>query len=89
MKDGDARNCGDVGIRASWWGAADERAVVFALLFWNDQRGWSEDGGSVEEWRRRREWYWGEGEVRACVPFCLHLCVSVAAVDEEAKWEGE
>ena len=88
MKDGDARDCGDVGIRASCWCAADERAAVFALLFWNDQRGWSEDGRSVGEWRRR-EGHWGEGGVRACGPFCLHLRVCVAAVDEEAKWEGE
>lgn len=88
MKDGDARHCGDVGIRASW-GAADQRAVVFALLFWNDQRGWREDGRSVGEWRQRREWYKGEGRVRACGSFCLHLGVCVAEIGEEAKWEGE
>ena len=85
MKDGGARDCGDVGIRASW-GAADERAVIFALLFRNDQRGWREDR-SVGEWRQRREWY--KGEVRACGLFCLHLRVCVAVIGEEAKWEGE
>jgi hypothetical protein len=88
VKDGDARDCGDVGIRASW-GAADERAVIFALLFWNDQHGWIEDGRSVRERGQRREWYWGIGQVRARGPFGLHLRVFVAAVGEEAKWEGE
>jgi hypothetical protein len=88
VKDGDAGDCGDVGVRASWY-AADERAVVFALLFWNDQRGWNEDGRSVGERRQKREWHWGEGGVRACGPFCLHLRVCVAAVSQEAKWKSE
>jgi hypothetical protein len=83
-----ARDCRDVGVRAGLY-AADERAVAFALLFWNDQRRWSEDGRSVGEWGRRQEWYWGEGGVRACGPFCLHLRVCVAAVGEQAKWDGE
>ena len=88
MKDGDARDCGDVGVRAILC-AFDERAVILALLFWNDQHGWIEDGRSVGEWGQRWEWYWGEGGVRACGPFCLHLRVCVAAVGEEAKWKGE
>lgn len=89
VKDGDARDRGDVVIRASCWGAANERAVFFTLLFWNDQPGWNEDGRWVGEWGRRRESHWGEGGFSACGPFCLHLRVCVAAVDEETKWEGK
>lgn len=88
VKGGNARDCGDVGIRASWR-AADERMFVFALLFWNDQRGWTEDRRSVREWGQRWEWYWGIGWARARGPFCLHLRVCVATVGEDAKWEGE
>jgi hypothetical protein len=83
-KNGDARNCWDVGAGASWC-ADDERALALVLLFGGF--GWGEDARTVGEWGQEREWDRGEGGVRIHGPFCLHL--RVAVVGENAEWEGE